>query len=145
MNNHLARIYSRVLKLTGTTTMLYWEMMGIDYWINDGNQPYPSFHVIRQLGEQFPPGSVIVETSDNTDQFFTVAAQAPHHFAIFMVNTAEKALTVNLKGMPDGIYTQIQTTETELETTLATYQVPNDHVSLQIPAKSIHVLSTRKP
>lgn len=63
----------------------------------------------------------------------------------FMVNTGEKVLTVNLKGMPDGIYTQIQTTETELETALASYQVPNDHVSLQIPAKSIHVLSARKP
>ena len=69
----LARIYSRVLKLTGTTAILYWEMMGHDYWINDGTEPYPSFHVIRQLGEQIPPGSLIVETSNNTEDFYSVA------------------------------------------------------------------------
>jgi hypothetical protein len=141
----LARIYSRVLKLTGATTMLYWEMMGSDYSINDGTQPYPSFNVIRQLGQQFPSGLLIVETSDNTEGLFSVAAQAPDHFVIFMINTGEKALTMNLEVLPDGTYSHIQTTETELETTLATYQVPNEYVNFQIPGKSIHVLSTRKP
>ena len=71
-NTELARIYSRVLKLTGTSALLYWEMMGGDYWINDGTQPFPSFYVIRQLGEQFPPGSVVVETSNNTEELFSV-------------------------------------------------------------------------
>ncbi len=139
----LARIYSRVLKLTGTTAVLYWEMMGTDYWINDGSNPYPSFHIIRQLGEQIPQGSVIVETSTNTEDFYSVAAQAPDHFAVFMVNTGEDTLTVNLAGLPDGIYTHVQTTDGELETTLGTYAVPKDAVSLQIPGRSVHVLTTR--
>jgi hypothetical protein len=124
--------------------MLYWEMMGSDYWIIDGSRPYPSFDVIQQLGEQFPPGSVIVETSNNTDEFFSVAAQAPDHLAVFMINTGENTQTVKVDGIPDGIYSHIQTTETELETTLATYQVPNDHIKFQVPVKSIHVLSTRQ-
>ncbi len=141
----LARIYSRVLKLTGTTTILYWEMMGTDYWINDGTQPYPSFHVIRQLGEQIPPGSVVVETSNNTEEFYSVAAMAPDHVVIFMVNTDGKALTVNVEGLPDGTYTHIQTTETDLETTIGTYQISNETVTLQIPGMSINVLSTRNP
>ena len=141
----LARIYSRVLKLTGTTAILYWEMMGADYWINDGTHPYPSFHVIRQLGEQISPGSVIVETSNNTDDFYSVAAQAPDHFTIYMVNTGEQALTINVEGLPDGVYTHFQTTETELETTVGTYDIPNDTVTLLIPGMSIHVLGTRNP
>lgn len=141
----LARIYSRVLKLTGTTAILYWEMMGQDYWINDGTNPYPSFHVIRQLGEQIPPGSVIVETSNNTEDFYSVAAQAPDHFTVFMVNTGEEALALHLKGLPEGSYTHFQTTDGQLETTLGTYSVPNETVSLQIPGLSIHILTTRTP
>jgi hypothetical protein len=141
----LARIYSRVLKLTGANAILYWEMMGQDYWLNDGTNPYPSFNVIRQLGEQIPPGSVIVETSDNTESFYSVAAQAPEHFAVFIVNTGAKPLTVTVEGLPDGTYTHIQTTETESEKTLEAYSVPNETVSIQIPGMSVHILTTRMP
>ena len=140
----LARIYSRVLKLTGTTTILYWEMMGQDYWINNGTQPYPSFHVIRQLGEQIPAGSVIVETSNNTDDFFSVAVQAPTHFALFMVNAGEEILSIHVEGLPEGNYTHFQTDEGALETKEGTYVVPDDAVSIQVPGMSYHILTTRK-
>lgn len=122
----LARIYSRVLKLTGTTVILYWEMMGQDYWINDGINPYPSFHIVRQLGEQFPPETVIVETSNNTENFYSVAGQAPDHFAVFMVNTGDEFLTVNVEGLPAGSYADTQSTEGTLETALENYLVPEE-------------------
>jgi hypothetical protein len=141
----LARVYSRVLKLTGANAILYWEMMGKDYWLNDGTKPYPSFNVIRKLGEQIPPGSVIVETSDNTETFYSVAAQAPEHFGLFLVNIGEQPLTVTVEGLPAGTYTHIQTTETELEKTLKAYSVPNETVSIQIPGMSVHILTTRMP
>jgi len=141
----LARIYSRVLKLTGANAILYWEMMGSDYWLNDGTNPYPSFNVIRQLGEQIPPGAVIVETSDNTDVFYSVAAQAPGHFALFLVNTGEQPLTVTVEGLPAGTYTHIQTTETESEKMLKAYETPDETVSIQIPGMSVHILTTRMP
>lgn len=139
----LARIYSRVLKLTGANAVLYWEMMGSDYWINDGMNPYPSFNVIRQLDEQIPTGSVIVETSNNTDVFYSVAAQAPDHFAVFMVNTGSEPLDVTVQGLPDGQYTHIQTTETKSEEVVGYYVVPTEKVSLQIPGMSIHVITSR--
>jgi hypothetical protein len=139
----LARIYSRILKLTGTTAILYWEMMGTDYWINDGTIPYPSFHVIRQLGEQIPQGSIIVETSENTEDFYSVAVQAPNHFAVFMVNTGEETLNVNVEGLPSGTFTHIQTTEGSLEETVGVYSTPKDQLTLQIPGMSIHILTTR--
>lgn len=141
----LARIYSRVLKLTGASAILYWEMMGSDYWINDGTKPYPSFNVIRQLGEQIPSGSVIVETSSNTESFYSVAAQAPEHFGLFLVNTGEQALTVTVEGLPVGTYTHIQTTETEAEKTLEAYSVPDETVSIRIPGMSVHFLTTKIP
>lgn len=141
----LARIYSRVLKLTGTNAILYWEMMGEDYWINDGTNPYPAFQVIRQLGEQIPAGSVIVETSNNTEDFYSVAAQAPGHFALFMVNTRAEPFTVTVEGLPNGTYTHIQTTEGEREAAAATYTIPAETISVQIPGLSIHVLTTKTP
>ena len=141
----LARIYSRVLKLTGTNAILYWEMMGKDYWINDGTDPYPSFNTIRQLGEQIPPGSLIVETSNNADVFYSVAAQAPDHFMVYMVNTGNEPLTLTIEGLPLGTYTHIQTTETESEKAMGSYSVPGEKVSVQIPGMSIHVLTTRVP
>jgi hypothetical protein len=139
----LARIYSRVLKLTGTTTMLYWEMMGTDYWINDGENPYPSFNTIRQLGEQFPPGSVIVETSKNTETLFTVAALAPEHFAIYLVNAGENPLNVRVEGLPGGDYTHFRTTETELEAQIKIYTSPEETVEIQMPAMSVHILTSQ--
>ncbi len=141
----LARVYSRVLKLTGANAILYWEMMGSDYWINDGADPFPSFNVIRQLGEQIPPDSIIVGTSNNTDSFFSVAAQAPGHFVLYMVNTGNDPLSVAVAGLPAGNYTHIQTTESELEAVAGSYDVPQDEVLLQIPAMSVHVLTTRIP
>jgi len=139
----LARIYSRVLKLTGTNAILYWEMMGKDYWINDGTKPYPSFNVIRQLGEQFPSGSVIVETSNNTETFYSVAAQAPEHFAVFIVNTGAEPLSATIEGLPTGKYTHIRTTDAELETAAGSYTSPADLVMLEIPGLSYHILTTR--
>lgn len=139
----LARIYSRVLKLTGTTAVLYWEMMGSDYWINDGMDAYPSFHVIHQLGEQFPPGSVIVETSNNTETIYTVAAQASDHFVVFLVNTGEERLEVTVNGLPDGNFKHVQTTRGSQETVLKIYNIPGDTTTLELPAMSIHVLTTK--
>lgn len=141
----LARIYSRVLKLTGANAILYWEMMGKDYWINDGTNPYPAFSVIRQLGEQIPAGSVIVETSNNTEKFYSVAAQGPDHFMVFMVNTGNEPLTITVEGLPAGKYSHLQTTETELERVVGTYDLPQDEVTLQLPGMSYHFLTTRNP
>lgn len=141
----LARIYSRVLKLTGANAILYWEMMGSDYWLNDGTKPYPSFNVIRQLGEQIPPGAVIIETSNNTETLYSVAAQAPSHFVVFLVNTGETPLTVTVEGLPAGKYIHIQTTEIEAEKTLEEYAVPSETVTVLIPGMSVHVISTHIP
>jgi hypothetical protein len=141
----LARIYSRVLKLTGANAILYWEMMGTDYWINDGTNPYPSFTMIRQLGEQIPTDSVIVETSNNTDVFYSVAAQTPNHFMVFMVNTGSEPLTVTIEGLPAGTYSHIQTTETEAEKMLEAYVVPDETVTVQIPGMTVNILTTRVP
>jgi hypothetical protein len=134
-----------VLKLSGANVLLYWEMMGSDYWLNDGTHPYPAFQVIRMLGEQIPAGSVIVETSNNMEFFYSVAAQAPEHFALVMVNTGSEPLTVSVIGLPADEYTHFQTTETELEISQGTYRVPEDEVTFQLPGASLHVLTTHKP
>jgi hypothetical protein len=97
------------------------------------------------LGEQIPSGSVIVETSNNTETFYSVAAQAPNHFMVFMVNTGSEPLIVTIEGLPIGTYAHIQTTDAEAEQMLRAYEVPNETVSVQIPGMSVHILTTRVP
>jgi hypothetical protein len=140
----LAVIYSRVLKLTGATTLLYWEMMGSDYWLNDGMQPYPSFDVIRQLGEQVPPGSVVLDTSSNTADIFWFAVQAPNHFMVYLVNTAPEGKTISIEGLPPGYYTYLQTSSAGSEVPVSTQAISGQTATIQIPGGSINLLTTRE-
>ena len=139
----LAMTYTRVLKLTGATTLLYWEMMGSDYWLNDGAQPYPSFAVIRQLGEQVPPGSVVVDTSSNTADIFWFAVQAPDHFMVYVVNTAPESKSIRVEGLPPGDYTYLQTSVTSAEVPVYTVSITGQAASMEIPGESINLLTTR--
>ncbi len=82
------------------------------------------------------------ETSNNTEDFYSLAAQAPHHFVVFVVNTGDETLKVNIEGLPAGDYTHIQTTEVEPESPQENYEVPSEMVSLEIPGNSIHILTT---
>ncbi|HSD65061.1 MAG TPA: hypothetical protein VLF95_00085, partial [Vicinamibacteria bacterium] len=45
----LATVYVRVLKLTGASTLQYWQMLGRDYMLNDGASGYPAWQVVRQM------------------------------------------------------------------------------------------------
>jgi hypothetical protein len=88
---------------------------------------------------------VIVETSQNTAALYTVAAQAPDHFVIYLVNTGELPLTVNLEGLPNGVYHHIQTTEVELDEVMDSYEAPSKPISIQVPGMSMHIFTTRNP
>ena len=52
----LATVYVRVLKLTGASTLQYWQMLGRDYMLNDGASGYPAWQVVRQMQQQMPGG-----------------------------------------------------------------------------------------
>jgi hypothetical protein len=101
--------FNRTLKTTKATTFYYHEMMGRDYALNDGSQPYPSMEMLRQLNEAFPPGAQIVGTSDNTNDIVLVAARTPDGgFGVHLVNVSlakdDAPDEVRIDGLPEGEY-----------------------------------------
>jgi hypothetical protein len=99
----LAAVYTRVLKMGRATTLAYWEMMGRDYSLNDGSQPYLAMQVIQQLTENFPPGSQVVVTSPDGPALNFFAAKTPAGVVLHIVNRSLTE-TFRINGLPDGDY-----------------------------------------
>ena len=105
---NLATNYSRVLKSARATTLLYWQMSGNDYNLNDGLRAYPSLEILAQYAAAFPPGSQVVGTSPDQITLYSVAAQGPGaHFALHLVNKDRRTQPVWVEGLPAGTYQHI--------------------------------------
>ncbi|MBN1991399.1 MAG: hypothetical protein JW953_01755, partial [Anaerolineae bacterium] len=131
------------LKLARVNVLLYWQMAGYDYQLNDGLKPYPIFDLLRQFKEQIPEGSQVVETSPNLDHVYALAVKAPSHFIIHLINDYDKPQTITLVGLPDGAYTHIQSDATATLRFIETYPVAKNPVQLTLAAQSVNVLTTR--
>jgi len=136
----LARTYSRVLKMSGAEVLLYWEMMGHDFWLNDGEEPFYSFETVRLFNDYFPKGTVIVDSSANTEEQFVVAGQAPEFFSVHLVNIARETQTIVLEGLPDGIYKFITFTEADWVQTLGMVATSDGTLTVEVAPASISIL-----
>ena len=112
----LIGIYTRVIKLTGATTLFYWEMMGQDYSLNNGDSPYPVMQALVELKKQFPPGAQVVKTSQDGQSLKFTAARSPDGFAVIMVNQSLGEV-VQLNGLPTGTYYLVRYSSKESATT----------------------------
>lgn len=138
----LAWVYNRMLKLSGATVFQYWQMVGYDYNINDGVKPYPALEIIRQLADQLPPGTQIVATSPNLSRTFFFAARAPEHFVVHLVNAGNKPMSLTLRGIPEGEYTFILSTEGEVGREMGRYTSSVEGIGIELPAESVGYLTT---
>jgi hypothetical protein len=141
--HRLAISYSRVLKLSRATSFYYWEMMGDDYALNDGQNPYPAMEMLRQMSEIFPPGAQIVETSPNKSNLYFVAAKTPDSFVVHMVNASLKE-NVLITGLPNGTYRLYRTTSDELNQLVQTIPVRDGTAQFELGGFSVNVLVTTK-
>ncbi|MBN1311866.1 MAG: hypothetical protein JXB30_10635 [Anaerolineae bacterium] len=143
----LARLYSRIYKLSGANVLFYWQMMD-DYPLvsADGKQPYPAFYVMDQFEEQFPAGSVIVGTSENTETIYSVAAQAETHFVLHLVNTARVPEQIEVTGLPAGTYYYVNSRSGSLLEHIDTLDIgEGEAISLVLPNFSVAALTTLPP
>ena len=139
----LATIYSRVLKLSRATVLEYWQMMGADYQINDGESGFPVFHTLNQYADQFPEGTQIVGTSPDRNGIYILAGQAPAHFVVQVINKNMVALPAAISGLPDGMYTHIRSNADAVDSIIWTYDVTDGTLALDLPRGSISILTTR--
>ncbi len=138
-----AVIYSRVLKLTRATSLMYWEMMGADYSMNDGQKPYPILEFMAELKKQFPPGSQIVETAADTQSVKYVAALVDGEIVLLITNRNPIAENAVLTGLPEGTYSLVRSDKTGMNRSIATYEMQGEPLEFEIAPSSINFLTTR--
>jgi hypothetical protein len=139
----LAMIYSRVLKLSRVSVMDYWQMMGQDYSLNNGQTLYPALEVLHQFKIHFPAGSQVIDSSKNSDFFLNVAARTPAGFSVALVNINGEPVVVEITGLPDGIYTLTRVSETDRETVAGMYTSAGGRLIVEIAPASVNFISTK--
>jgi hypothetical protein len=139
----LGTIYVRVLKLTGASTLQYWQMLGRDYMLNDGASGYPAWQVLRQMQEQLPAGSQVVETSGDRGLLHSLAVRDKGDFVLYLVNGGTADQPVALSGLPAGSYRQVHSSAAGSDQELAPVN-GGATVSLTLPSESLTLLTTRR-
>ncbi len=140
-----AIVYTRVLKMTGATSLLYWEMMGGDYSLNNGQEPYPILSFLAELKKHFPPGAQIMRTSEDAQNLKFTAARAGEELTVLMVNRLPLPEETILQGLPDGTYYLIRSTKEAMNQPVETYEIEGGELSLTVAASSINFLTSQKP
>jgi hypothetical protein len=139
----LATVYVRVLKLTGASTLQYWQMLGRDYMLNDGTGGYPAWQVLRQMQQQLPAGSQVVETSGDRGLLCSLGARDGGDFVLYLVNGGAADQPVAVSGLPAGPFRHIRSSAAGSNQELA----PVDGgatVGLTLPTESVTLLTTRR-
>ncbi|RPJ43357.1 MAG: hypothetical protein EHM21_11660 [Chloroflexi bacterium] len=144
----LAEIYTRVLRDTRTTTLLYWEMMGKDYYINDGIKPFPALLYLQELQRHFPAGAQIVGTPADpvlTLTILSLAAKTPEDgFSVELMNQVKPERRAHVSGLPDGTYTVVRLNGKDGRQVLDPVQVKDGKVELKLEGQSIYFLRSKK-
>jgi len=138
----LAKAYLRVLRLTGAQSLLYWQMLGRDYNLNDGSSGYPAWQVLQQMQRHLPGGSVVLDTAGDQGAVHSLAARDGGDVALYLVNVGTSGQPVRVDGLPGGTYRQVLSNATGVgqeRDPLA----GGGTVNLVLPAESLLLLTTR--
>lgn len=139
---NLAAVYARALKLTRASRLLYWQMAGRDYSLNDGQKPYPSLQFLEEFKRQFPEGSQVVETSPDRSAIKFVAARKGEEVAVLMVNIS-LGEDIWIEGLADGAYALVWSSAKQPEMKVAQLQVEGGRVRVHLEGFSITFLTNR--
>jgi hypothetical protein len=138
----LAEVYVRVLKLTGASTLQYWQMLGRDYNLNDGAIGYPAWQVLRQMQQQIPAGAQVVETSGDVGLLHSLAVRDGGELVLYLVNGGAAEQQVAVSGLPTGSYRQLRSSAAGVDQQLAAV-AGGSGVKLTLPRESVTLLTTR--
>jgi hypothetical protein len=142
----LARIYNRLYKLGRVSVPFYWQMVD-DYRLvsQDGETPFPSFHVLKLFRENLPVGAQVVGSSRDVLDVYNLAAQSADHFMVSLVNASVNDHIVTLTGLPAGEYRHLRSSAGENAVLIDTYTVADGEFILPLLAESMNVLTTLAP
>jgi hypothetical protein len=139
----LARLYYRLIKYMRGSVLTYWEY-GDDYpLVNPSTlQPYPAFHVVKQLADQLLPGTDIVESASSNSGIlvFSGRNRSTGSFMVQMINTTSATEVANLSGLPNSPLTLRRISSAESGVTVGDYNPSNGALTFNLPPKSINTL-----
>jgi hypothetical protein len=140
----LAEIYTRVLRDSRATTLLYWQMMAKDYYLNDGSKSFPAHIYLQELQRNFPSGAQIVGTPDDPILTLTVlslAAKTPGGgFSVELMNQVKPERRALISGLPDGTYAVVRLNEKDGRQELSPVVVKEGKGELVLAGQSIYFL-----
>jgi len=140
-----ALAYERTLRLSGASRMDYWTYQDNYPLVNkDTSEPFPVWHVIRQMEEALAPGSrIATATADPPDlKVLPTAGPNPGQFSLVLVNPVG-AGQVTLTGLPARApVTVVQSTgENQRHTPGKPRQTDNaGRFTVTVPARSVLTL-----
>lgn len=141
---NLAVIFTRLLKLGRASTVSYRDFHNVNDQTQDQNISLSTSNVLRQMARQIPPGSRIVATSNDLSCINWVAAQAPSHFMVQLVNICDQPITIDIMGAPSGHYTWIYISEHATEEIFQVISIQNTRSTpTTIPPSSINILTSQ--
>jgi hypothetical protein len=136
-------VYVRVLKLTGASTFQYWQMLGRDYMLNDGASGYPAWQILRQMQQQLPPGTQIVETSGDRGLLYSLGVRDGGESVLYLVNGGTADQPVTITGLPGGSYRHVRSSAAGSDQELPPVSAGGT-VGLTLPKESVTLLTTRR-
>jgi hypothetical protein len=125
------------------SVLTYWEY-GDDYALVNPStlQPYPAFHVVKQLADQLLPGTDIVESASSNSGIlvFSGRTRSTGSFMVQMINTTSATEVANLSGLPNSPLTLRRISSAESGVTVGDYNPSNGALTFNLPPKSINTL-----
>lgn len=140
----LANLIHRTVKFTGASVILYWELQNDYPLMSTALEPYPAWHVYKQVFDTLKPGVTIVDCASAEEGTVTgyAAADEAGYFTAQLLNRKEKPVRVILKGVPDGAWKSLVTAEGRNVEDGGAWQSENGTVTLELPPKCLFSLYT---
>lgn len=140
---NLAKIQHRILKYSGASVTHYWTFQNNFPIASKEGEPYPIFYAMKQLSDNLPAGSQIVEANSDNAAVWALAATGPgEHFMVQLLNTTNEPQTVSLKGLPKHQYNIIRTDAQSNMKRVGQGKPRRRQLTLTLPPQSINTLTT---
>ncbi len=140
-----AKIYHRVLTLSGATVTQYWTLQNNFPIASADGKPYPAWYVHKQLADNLPAGTQIVEAVSSDDKLWALAARGEgRHFMTQLLNTSTVEKEVTLSGLPKDALQQVLMHDGEKGKEMGSHKPKAGKLTLKLPPQSITLLTTRR-
>jgi O-glycosyl hydrolase len=137
----LAKVYYKVLRFAQASIADYWQYQEDFPLVSNNGEPYQAYYIIKQLADNLPPGSRIVDAASTDSALLPLAGEGPRGrgFMLQVINTGA-ATDAAIAGLPRGSYAVIRTSNGVNMAPEGTLQTKDGRLAFTLPADSVSTL-----